>query len=509
MNYSRSFIITTLLLTSMHLGADFCCGTASFFSPRSQGTNAAYDCITLHETISKEVPQTIYGILDIHPEYQQGYDMYRIADYFFGDEEFTVAGSKVHNHQESAILADYFGLSPHFESDVAARPFLRNVLLDINGWLCYHRWYIHIDAPICWAKTNMCLDEKINTTTFDTYPADYMDTDQVTPPFYSFSQAMRSGSAFGQVQARTFGNIGGSQCRVGLADFHCAIGYKLVDRYRGHASLGLCLGIPTGNQPTCKKLFEPMAGNGKHVEFGVIFTGNGLFWERNGNQRLDIVVYMALEHLFKNRQLRSFDLNCNGFGSRYILAKEFDATREYTDTIIPAINATTRYCDVSVGFQCDAAILAGYTYKGFRAALGYNAWIRSHEEITCIDPLPINRYALKGIQNIGQATQSTATIYGNPFTDQALVADAHPPVFFNTCDLKPNSASTPLCFTNKLFINLQYAWRNEPNCAYRVHPYVGAGGSIEFEGLNLDEWVPAYKPNLSTWSVWAQTGIMY
>lgn len=508
MRYLRSIITCITLGTTSSLFAQFCCGTASYMSPRSQGTNAAHDCITLHELVSREVPTTPYGMIDIQPAYQRAFNTASIANYFFGDNVFEVSGSLANDKPESAILADYFGLSQKYDSDVTACPFMRNILCDISGWFCYHRWYIHVDAPFCWTKTSMNLCERVRANTTDPYPANYMDTDPITPPYANFIEAISSGQDFGQVHARSYGNAANCLCHAGLADFHGVIGYKLVDRFRGHASLGLCLGIPTGNQPCPEYLFPPIVGNGHHWQLGVVFTGDGLLWERNGNQRVEVVVYVTLEHLFKNRQMRSFDLKRNCYGSRYILAKEFDEHSIYADSMFPAINVTTRCCDVSVSFQCDAAILAGYRYKGLRVALGYDAWVRSHEKIACIDPLPENTYALKGIQNIGRPTQSKATIYGNPFADQALVADSPSPIFFNTGDLNPESAATPLAFTNKVFFNLQYAWRDNPQDPKHMHPYLGTGFSVEFVGANEPQY-QFYKPTISQWSVWAQTGLMF
>ena len=146
--------------------------------------------------------------------------------------------------------------------------------------------------------------------------------------------------------------------------------------------------IPAGTRSKAIYLFEPIIGNGHHAELGVGFTGHllimGKRWRTNGKLFTDT----NITHLFASRQRRSFDLinpsdpenlHFKGFGTRYILAKQFDALGNYTGITLPAIDITTLECDVSVAVQVDAVIMASYEYCGYTFDLGYNVWFRSRK----------------------------------------------------------------------------------------------------------------------------------
>ena len=74
------------------------------------------------------------------------------------------------------------------------------------------------------------------------------------------------------------------------------------------------------------------------------------------NKPWAFILMQILPILFNSRQRRSFDLinpsdpenlYFKGFGTRYILAKEFDMFGNYTGTTVPTIDITTLECDVS------------------------------------------------------------------------------------------------------------------------------------------------------------------
>ncbi len=59
----------------------------------------------------------------------------RIAQYFFGYDAFTVSGSLVEDRGQNDMLADYFGLSPKFESVVAPRPSISYTLATFDWFV--------------------------------------------------------------------------------------------------------------------------------------------------------------------------------------------------------------------------------------------------------------------------------------------------------------------------------------------------------------------------------------
>ena len=300
----------------------------------------------------------------------------------------------------------------------------------------------------------------------------------------------------------------------GVADWRFTFGYNAYMSEKFHVGFGVTGAAPTGNRPNGEFFFEPMIGNGKHWEFGAGFSGRALLWEADGIQEFSLFADLNLTHLFKSCQRRSFDFCFNGFGSRFILLKQFDTAGNYTGTILPAINVTSLCCDVSVAIQFELLAMFGYTYKGFEFDIGYNGWIRSHEKICLKDCIPDRTYALKGIQDVASLigglndlTQSTATLHGNPLDDQGLVVDPDSPIFISTCDLDLESAASPLVITHKLFFHIGYGWQESSDDWFV--PFIGLGSSIEFQGINDPQSRQPDNLTLNQWALWLTGGVAF
>jgi hypothetical protein len=485
----------------------------SFFTPRSQSTDAARDLVGWHRFMHRDDTCDPYGALAATFEFTQSVRSKRLAQYFFGTDFLTISGSFQGEPQLDYFLADYFGLSPQYNSDVLVRPILKNVIVDLAGFWGYQQWYFAIHAPLVWTQTHMRLEETINDAGIGIpYPAGYMAVDAIPAPYTSFRGAMQGVTGFGQVEPLRFGKIAcGPRAKAGLSNVLAILGYDLVNRGYGYAGFNLRLAMPTGNRPTSEYIFEPIVGDGKHWELGLGFSGKVLLWEQDGEQETNFFVDINAMHLFKSAQRRSFDFKYNGFGSRYILLKEFDADGVYTGHSLPAINVTTLCVDVSNAIMIDFVLMFGYQYNEFNFDIGYNGWVRSKDKI-CLnhDPFKNRNFAFKGIQNVRNAdlstdsTQSTATISGNAFDDQAAVADPNPPVFIGTCNLDIESAASPLQLTNAIFWHFSFA---PCVCAPSYYtPFIGFGGKVEFEGVRPKQVLPN-KNSLSQWAMWIKGGV--
>ena len=542
----KKLILFTLFLlsfTHMHAMNNEILQGVSFFSPRSQSVDAVRYQVGWHPYIHRYDHDSWYITTQITPEFKTSFRSNRIAQALFGTNTLFVSGSQATNRNENAILADYFGLSPAFQSEVTLKPEIKNILFSLSGYFGFDQWikglYLAIHAPAVWTKWDFKMEETIaNSGANTTFPARYMDTATVTPIVGSFVTALRGAHTFGQMTEKmAFGKVCGSQSKWGLSDLLIILGYDIVSREHGYAGLNLRVAAPTGNRPKSIVLFEPLIGNGKHWELGLGFSGRVLIWEKDGDQELSFFANANFTHLFKARQTRSFDFCENGFGSRYILLKEFDADENYTGNLIPAINKTTLCCKVSVDIQFELLAMFGYTYKGFVFDAGYNAWIRSKERISLRECIADRTYALKGIQDVvtgvgelSPLTQSTATLHGNAFSEQAVVVDSNSPVFISTNDLDLRSAASPMVLTHKLFANIGYVWQEDENDSYaRARrslaapceaqeerrrgegwvPYIGLGTSVEFEGINTSNTEKPNKNTLSQWAFWLKGGIAF
>jgi hypothetical protein len=511
-NYLLRISLCAIMATSSAIQALTLTGL-TFYSPRSQSTDAARLIVGWHPYINKP-NQSLYGALTAAPSYGGMTRSRRSAEVLFSTNNLTVSGSQVENRGENDFLADFFGLSPSFYSNVTLHPSIQTFLVDFGWYIGWQNWYFVARAPAVRTRWNIDVEELVvNNGTTTPFPANYMDFPAVPEPITSFKQAVRGGVTWGQVsQGMQYGTFGCPQTTHALSDLQMAIGYNIVNNETGFAGFNLRASAPTGTRPDGTYLFEPIVGNGHHWELGVGFSGKAVLWEKDGTQDFSFFCDINYTYLFKAHQRRSFDFTVNGMCSRYILVKEFDGLGNYTGVCQPAINATTLNCDVWTDLELDIVFMLAYTSPNWIVDLGYEGWIRSHEKIALRQCIPENRYGFKGIQNVTdifgnviETTQNSVTINGNNFADQASVANISP-VFIKTSDLSLKSAASPLVMTHKLFGNLSYAFP----CDYRrVVPFIGFGGDIEFEGINRHFTVRNDKDTLSQWSVWIKGGFGY
>jgi hypothetical protein len=520
----KKFLIIPFLITA-HAGAyttDMLYGI-SFFKPRSVADNAARDIAGIHQFIYDYYQPDFFTLISVTPAFNHSLRSDLLAINFFGTNCFDIVGSQVGaslttppERRYNTLLADYFGLSPVFESRVRVAPQIINTTLMFDGYFGLNGFcdglYARIQLPVAWTRWSMHVKEDVlhPTTADDVFPAEYMDVPAVSPLVHSWRGAMAGNNAVGQItQDYRYGKIAcGSLSKHGLAAINIILGYNIAWYEDAHVGIELRVSAPTGNRPTAEYMFEPLIGNSKHWEVGADFTGHVLLWEKDGEQEWNFFGQINATHFCKSKQRRSFDLCRNGFFSRYLLLKTFDADGNYTNETIPAINVTTLDCSISNAIQLDIVALFGYTYAGFVFDIGYNGWIRSSDKIDILGSIPTETYGIKGIQNVSNAglpsnaTQHEATIFGNNFSDQALETDPNSPIFISTNDLNHLSASTGVAVTSKFFTHIGYSW----DCP-SYSPFIGIGGEIEFEGINPRNTARIFSPTLAQWGVWLKGGV--
>lgn len=515
----KKIVIFLCITITLHAQNEVLQGV-SFFSPRSQSVDAARYSVGWHPYIHRMQRDRSYITFAITPEVTKSFHANRIAQALFGTDTLTISGSQAAIRGENDILADYFGLSTEFQSCVLLAPEIKNFITTLSMYVGFDSWvpglYFLVHAPAVWTKWDFKIDETVSNSATDVpYPARYMAAGQITAPYTSFKAALKGNKTFGQMNnPLTAGKVCGAQSKGGLSDLLLILGYDIVSHFDGYAGLNLRVAAPTGNRPDSTFLFEPIIGNGNHWELGIGVAGRSLLWEKDGEQELSLFIDLNFAHLFKTCQRRSFDFCENGFGSRYILLKEFDSNGNYQSNLIPAINITTLSCDVSVDLQFEFLLMFGYTYKGFVGDIGYNGWIRSRERISLNECIPDRTYGLKGIQNVttllneaSPTTQSSATLHGDDFDDMNIVADFDSPRFISTKDLDLRSAASPMVLTHKLFAHISYGFQE--NQTDWFVPYIGIGTSVEFEGINTASTEKPNRNTLSQWAFWIKGGFAF
>ena len=487
----------------------------SFYAARSQSVNAARGLVGFCQFLNR-AHCGFEGMLLATPFYEQSFRTPRIAEYFFNTNEIRITGSRVPNRNCNDLLADYFGLSPSFESSVAMNPSIKSALVDFDLYLSYNPWYIRIHAPACWSRWHYQLDECIaNDGASTPFPEHYMAQTAVREPATSFTQAICGHLLWGDVQnGLTNSVICGPHSVAGLADLRMFLGWHILRNERYYLGINIIGAAPTGSHINGTFFFEPIVGNGQHWEIGVGLDGRVLAWEAEGAHTLSLYGTIHATHLCRGMQRRSFDFCRNGFASRYLLLKQFDNNGQYAGNLVPASSVTTLPCHVWTVGQFDIVAMLGYLASGLEVDFGYNAWIRTREHVTISGTMPDNRYGIKGIQNVVDAlgnpnnlTQSRATIHGNELTpeQQAKTADPASPVYIRTDDLDRRSAAATSAFTHKFFPHIGYAWTKY--C--RINPYLGLGGEVEFEGIAPEHNRQANHNTVAQWGIWLKGGAMF
>ncbi len=541
-----------------------CEAPRTVFIPRSLGANTARQLAGWEEFIYQfdvgEFYLTTGHVLgythSLHPD--------RIARSLFGTSVLHFVGSQVKDRPRCALLADNFGLSTHFRGSLHIDPTIENIFLDnqffigLDPWLC--GLYARIHAPIVHTRWSLRLRQQIEKPEmqFPDFPACYV-SENVAPASTDIIQALSGDFTFGDMQDQwKYGRFRcGTQTKTGLADIDLIVGYMPCQSDNYHFGFYGQLVVPTGNKFTARTVFEPLIGNTRHWELGIGLTGHLVIWERDADQSLAVYAEGNMTHLFKNRQMRSFDFCHNGLLSRYMLLKELIPVGDgfaYGGRLINGINFATRPVHVSVALKGDVSAKLCYRSPCFIVDLGYNFYGIMEEHVKFL-PCPEEKmYGIKGNEGVCaleyetqgsqppltfgplvhkislNATEHNATIRrpaatDNPqnltlesSTDIAVTAlsrqtgiiegpdviqaySSNPPILVTTKSLHKESGVMPSQATHKVFGYLGY---NLYSCDWCYNPYIGVGGELELDALACTE-----RSALNQWSIWVKGGFEF
>jgi len=447
--------IALLLSFSASLLADSCTSVAPYFSVRSQSVNQPRLMVGMVDQVHRIDIEKFYGTFSIIPGYSQSFRDSSIAKCLFGRSLQTcgdcpaikISGSQVSDRGSCDWLADYFGLSPKFQSTVRFEPKIKTATVDFAFHVGLDEWvsglWLRVWAPFVHTRWDLNVCESSVTKGDIGYDAGYF-TGTTDDPFGAvpvdnllnnalafFRQGktpnLGTGFTFEPLRSCKWGDCGcdGALTQDGLADLRFGLGWNFFQDDDYHIGLGIMAAAPTGNRPDGTVLFEPMVGNGNHWEVGAMWTSHVIFWRsEDEDNHLGGYLDANITHLFKTSQKRCFDL-CGKPMSRYMLAEKMKTsvvdlagadmqaadtsvtgqtgvkpTHQFDNKYAPVGNLTCSEVDVSIGVQADVVAMLNYTHGGFSFDVGYNLWARSCEkiELNCDCPPRISKelWALKG-----------------------------------------------------------------------------------------------------------------
>lgn len=444
---------------------------APYFSIHSQSVDLARQDVGIRNIENKLKYHTHCwpGYASITLESTQSFHAQDITRFLFNTtcaQSISISGSSVANRGAHDWLADYFGLPTDFQSTVLFNPTVSNVIADFQGYLRLDRFcpglYLYIHAPLTHTKWNLNACENIKTRGNAPYAEGYFSDDIVARSnLLNSASDFFSGKHTPNIEGQTFHKLANARWETGdcssrtkteLADLRMWLGYDWLNCDAFNFGIGAVIAAPTGNAPQGNFLFEPIVGNGKHWELGIMIKGDSTLWEScNGTHKIDLFTQANITHLFKAQQKRTFDLVGKPL-SRYMLAQKLGANNtapylygnategalfcstnvdlgnpilsnsKFAHEYTPVANLTTLCVDVTTDVQVDWVAMATYARNNFTWDIGYELWYRGCENIKPRNwqdaLLEEHVWALKGDAHVfgfGECTDA-------PFTDGQAVA---------------------------------------------------------------------------------------
>lgn len=450
----KLFLLLIAWFIANELIASSCCTNsfqpvAPYLSIRSQGANAPRRLVgTLPYThLPGDCAPT--GYFSVTPEVTGTFNHKQINKILFGTEcdenVIAISGSQVAERGPNDWLAEYFYLPPDYQSTLSFKPWINNIIVDIDLYVSLDEWwhntYIALYAPFVHTRWDLDMQECIQNSGFQEYPSTYfspnaIQRNQLNGNFTQYVNGNRLPAIVQPTSTATNSDItialqplqrAQMSCRrkihTGLAEIRLITGWDFWMCEDSHMGIAIHLGAPTGNRPKGEFLFEPIIGNGHHWEFGGGFNGHWTFWGTpddctNATFYFDSIV----THYFIATQKRTFDLKNKPF-SRYMLATRtmdpvftntfttgslnyqgFTTSRpgpngQFKDEFIPVANITTITVDVGVDVQAELTAFFELVHSCWTWDIGYNFWVRTCDDISLKPnknpPLP-QSFALKG-----------------------------------------------------------------------------------------------------------------
>lgn len=516
-NMTKKLLAITMLLSMVKLSA--LTSGQSFFLPRAQN-GTAVDVLGWSPEINKYDADTFYFDFKVQSEWRQSYDSKKLGEYIF----FNGTNSMVFGPQQTATTAlstNVFGLNflltPQFQSTVTANPKVQSSITDFSLYVGLDEWvsglFVSAHLPLVYTRWNTHLSEVAGVANSATFAAGVLNAAAVTTvPYANAIAAWRGDKVAGDVaNTWSYGKIQGSQNETKVGDIALNIGYNFVNRenmYFGVALRGL---FGAGGHSKAVYVFEPMVGSGGRMGIGGMVDAQVRIWERDEDHQLVATFAGYAEHLFHNKQVRSYDILQCGVGSRYNMIKKLTtigAPSTYTAAggIDNAINQCTQTAKIGVGVVYEANLQLSYMMNNINLDLGYSVGGRSGEKFgSFTSTIPANTFILYSAAVADASTALTTTgvtkvtVAGNntgAVAAAVTTANAATYTLSNTGTLGLNTASVlaPSVVTNEIYLNLGYTWRDND-----WKPCVSLFGDVEFSN----------NKSLSTWAVGLQGNVSY
>lgn len=281
--------------------------------------------------------------------------------------------------------------------------------------------------------------------------------------------------------------------RIGFDDILAKFGYDhFFECIDGHLGGYLTTILPISSRPIGKQMFEAVVGR-SHWGLGAGINTAYKIYETS-NRALMWMADFRYEYLFKNHQIRSFDLTKNGNWSRYMRG----ATEAEPAQTFPLIDVLTQDVAVTPRGTINFWTALHLQHCKWHAEVGYNLWFKQAEKI-CYTPTKCGANCFYGsayqgnvtlANNVGvfdianacnPTTASAARI--NSTTESAISDPTFTPI--TVSDINLSSGGTPSVLTNKFYLAGAYDF------TFWHRPFnIGLSASYEFGSTKgaINQW---------------------
>ncbi len=514
----KTLLAVTMLLSTVQLSATVF--GLSYFLPRAQN-GTAVDVLGWSPFIYKYDADAMYFDFKVQSEWRQSFSSEKLGQYlFFNGTNSMIWGpaNTAGNTNTTDVYSMNFLLPEPFSSTVTASPKVQSSITDFSLFVGLDEFvsglWMSAHLPLVYTRWNTHLEEVAGVAAAANYPTGEVNNVATTPTAYTSVIAAFKGDKTAGDVARpwAFGRIDGSQNETKLGDVAVNLGYNFVSKENMYLGLALRGLFGAGGHSKAEYVFEPTVGYGGRMGVGGMVDAGVRLWERDEDHNLHMYFTGYAVHLFSAKQNRSYDLTACGIGSRYNLVKKL--TVGAPSTFVEAngmdnmINIGTQHAKIGINVAYEFNLQFTYQTGNVGFDLGYSGGGHGSEKFgSWVDTIPANTYVLYAPTgaNVAAANQlnsvTAITVAGNATTGGAATAvtTTNQATYCITNDgamgLNKDSALAPSVFSNCIFGDISYTWRDND-----WQPNVSLFGNVEFGGSNK---------TLSTWGVGLQGNVSY
>lgn len=364
---------------TIELGSKSLQTNKTFLAARPLGQNLHHETVGFAELLDSNTYDSFGGDIQTTYFYSRSTNMKELGKYFGVDGKNELLA---HNAANTDINLG----SIIYDQNTA---YLAENTININPTQTVHGTRLQYQQNLdgffngLWMRVKLPFVKVVNDMHLDVSGSNVANRQDIVNYFAGELKAINAGTENARVPLAN-ALVQASRSATGFADLGLMLGYKVFDRERFTIDVNLAATLPTGNVATGKYLWEPVTGNGGHIELGLGVSGIAKIWQGR-NFAMNFTAAVDYRYGFQATEQRTFGLKNTTWG-QYRLGTD-KAVGQALNSIqtTPVANFTTLKAYVTPGSMLDC--LAGFTYNRGNLALdlGYNVFYKQGVNVSLRD----------------------------------------------------------------------------------------------------------------------------